>query len=814
MAQNKLEITENPVSQQLDAAVLLKQVSLGRLHEIVELLRPDVLALIEKANEAVLKGSQTEELAVVLDPLHDEAHKLHSPFTRVLAEVSRHVKQTLGPFVFIDELDFPEGFKLRPKQQTFLKKLQEYFADGTRRTGFVKYPTGMGKTILIGTILRSLFSAEQKPKVLVLSSRKVINQQNRDKIRSLQDPKTRVSQLKRDKSHLDADVHIATYHFAARSMSDEKLSLKLADEYDVILLDECHRSFGKGMLSFLRKKHPESVVIGFSATPYIGPGSNPRKLKSALHYFEGAIDAITLKDACEDGDLPPIRVFRIKVRSEEYDKNEKTDEELQRRMNFKARSRIARQISIEMIPKGERGIVFCSGVKHSQDTALAIGDNAICVHGKMKKTELNDIFKRFRNGEIQFLICADLLTEGFDDDEVKHIIMLRPTMSMWLYEQMLGRGCRLDPNDPHKILTIWDVLGQHSQQCTVHGLHQMYHDHVDEFQNGRILFGPEEMISGDSLERESQQWSEGEYGDAVMEDTVLIEEVGKIITPMDEVYFADVEQLRKDLEGYVDAMELESINDLTTGEKQVDFSCQNGESVKWGAFLYRAGTAFEMSKHTEVLNELKKRVGIEVVESSRMDKEYFADMDKLRKDLKGYVDKMELESINDLTTGKNQVDFSCQNGESVQWGTFLNRAAKVFGMRKYTEVLNELKKRVGIEVVESMDKEYFADVDKLRKDLKGYVDKMELGCINDLTTGKYQVDFSCQNGETVQWGTFLDRAGTAFKTSKHKKALNKLKKRVGIEVVEKIEYPPMDKEYFSDVDKLRKDLKGYVDKME
>ncbi|MDF2379820.1 MAG: hypothetical protein P1V18_06430, partial [Candidatus Gracilibacteria bacterium] len=303
---------------------------------------------------------------------------------------------------------------------------------------------------------------------------------------------------------------------------------------------------------------------------------------------------------------------------------------------------------------------------------------------------------------------------------------------------------------------------------------------------------------------------------------VGIEVVEKIeYPPMDKEYFADMDKLRKDLKGYVDKMELESINDLTTGKNQVDFSCQNGESVKWCAFLSRARIAFEMSKHTEVLNELKKRVGIEIVEKIEcppMDKEYFSDVDKLRKDLKGYVDKMELESINKLTTGRVNTLSNCQNGESVKWTTFLDRAVKAFRMSGKKKALNELKKRVGIEVVEKieyppMDKEYFADVDKLRKDLEGYLRKMKLESIKKLTTGRVNTLSNCQNGESVKWTTFLDRAVKAFRMSGKKKALNELKKRVGIEVVEKIEYPPMDKEYFADVDKLRKDLEGYVRKM-
>ncbi len=88
-------------------------------------------------------------------------------------------------------------------------------------------------------------------------------------------------------------------------------------------------------------------------------------------------------------------------------------------------------------------LIFCSTIKQATQFADYFGEDAAVVTSETKKGERNKIITAFRAGELKMVFNVNVLTVGFDHPSLDCIIMLRPTRSIRLYTQMMGRGTRL-----------------------------------------------------------------------------------------------------------------------------------------------------------------------------------------------------------------------------------------------------------------------------------------------------------------------------------------------------------------------------------
>jgi len=101
-------------------------------------------------------------------------------------------------------------------------------------------------------------------------------------------------------------------------------------------------------------------------------------------------------------------------------------------------------------------LVFCSSVKQAEDLSKLTTDSAV-VTAKTPKKERTKIISDFREGRIQTVFNVGVLTIGFDHPELGCIVLLRPTKSIGLYYQMLGRGVRQSPGK--KFCYVIDMTG-------------------------------------------------------------------------------------------------------------------------------------------------------------------------------------------------------------------------------------------------------------------------------------------------------------------------------------------------------------------
>ena len=107
-----------------------------------------------------------------------------------------------------------------------------------------------------------------------------------------------------------------------------------------------------------------------------------------------------------------------------------------------------------------KGLGFCVSIEHAKFMAEyfnAAGIPSICLVGASGDEERNTAKKRLVDGEIRFIFVVDIYNEGVDIPEVNTILFLRPTESLTIFLQQLGRGLRL--SEGKDCLTVLDFIG-------------------------------------------------------------------------------------------------------------------------------------------------------------------------------------------------------------------------------------------------------------------------------------------------------------------------------------------------------------------
>ena len=188
-------------------------------------------------------------------------------------------------------------------------------------------------------------------------------------------------------------------------------------------------------------KKPDAVILGFSATPSRQSGEGLGNM------FDKLIHVATIQELTDLKYLSPVRVYApikpdlagVKVVAGDYHKSE-----LETAMN---KSQLIGDIVEHWFKFGNnrKTVCFATGIKHS----LAIcqqfhsaGITAAHLDGNTPKDERESILERFKSGLIKVIVNCMILTEGVDVPDIGCVILARPTKSLPMYLQMVGRGMR------------------------------------------------------------------------------------------------------------------------------------------------------------------------------------------------------------------------------------------------------------------------------------------------------------------------------------------------------------------------------------
>lgn len=352
-----------------------------------------------------------------------------------------------------------------PYQQEILDKLHaEREVRGLNRN-LVVAATGTSKTVISAFDYRRFCKNHpgQRNRLLFVAHREEILRQSRDTFQGvLKDPNF-------GELFVGSFTPASLDHLfiSVQTLNSQALYDSLpADYYDYIIVDEFHHAAAPTYQKLLNHFNPQ-ILLGLTATPERMDG------KSILDYFGGRCAAeIRLPEAIDRKLLCPFQYFGVAdtvdltdlrwVRGG-YDRSQLSNlYSLNRSIAERRADHIIRSLDKYMTDMDVvKGLGFCVSIEHAKFMAEyfnAAGIPSICLVGASGDEERNTAKKRLVDGEIRFIFIVDIYNEGVDIPEVNTILFLRPTESLTIFLQQLGRGLRL--SEGKDCLTVLDFIGQ------------------------------------------------------------------------------------------------------------------------------------------------------------------------------------------------------------------------------------------------------------------------------------------------------------------------------------------------------------------
>lgn len=236
--------------------------------------------------------------------------------------------------------------------------------------------------------------------------------------------------------------------------------------YDYIIVDEFHHAAAPTYQKLLTYYKPE-VLLGLTATPERMDG------KSILEYFNHRIAAeIRLPEAIDRKLLCPFQYFGVtdnvdleylKWARGGYDKSELSKIYTISGMvaNHRANMVISSILKYVTDIDDVKGFGFCVSVEHVEFMSNYFNKQGIptmFLTGNSPDDERKSAKRKLVSGEVRFIFVVDIYNEGVDIPEINTVLFLRPTESLTVFLQQMGRGLRLSENK--ECLTVLDFIGQ------------------------------------------------------------------------------------------------------------------------------------------------------------------------------------------------------------------------------------------------------------------------------------------------------------------------------------------------------------------
>ncbi|MDK0792669.1 DEAD/DEAH box helicase family protein [Clostridium perfringens] len=365
-------------------------------------------------------------------------------------------------------------------QRNAINRTVEAIAKGQDRILLVM-ATGTGKTYTAFQIIWRLWKSARSKKILFLADRNILVDQTRQNdFRPFDKVMTKVENRKMDSSY---EVYLALYHQLSGNDNLEIFRQFTPDFFDLIVVDECHRSSAKDSSRWRRilEYFNSSVQIGLTATP------KETKDISNISYFGEPIYTYSLKQGIEDGFLAPYKVIRIgidkdlegyrptkgktDIYGEVIEDREYNIKDFDRNLIIDDRTKKVAQKVTEYLKKTDRfakTIVFCVNINHAERMRQAlVNENKDLVKENakyiMRITGDNDEGKAQLDNFIDeeslyptIVTTSKLMTTGVDCKTCKLIVLDNNIGSMTEFKQIIGRGTRLSTSYGKEYFTIMD----------------------------------------------------------------------------------------------------------------------------------------------------------------------------------------------------------------------------------------------------------------------------------------------------------------------------------------------------------------------
>lgn len=338
--------------------------------------------------------------------------------------------------------------KIKPNylQRKALKELNRYRAMGTSRA-LVIAASGSGKTYLAAF---DALNFDPKRLLYIVHEGSILKK-SMQTFQEIFGNKVTYGMYTGLNKEIDQD-----FLFATNISIYNSLELFGKDEFDYIIIDECHHATAETYKKILDYFQPE-FLLGLTATPERMDNEDIFEL-----FDENVPYELRLRDAILNGLVVPFHYYGIRDKMINYGLERKQERQMiaqqatPEHANF-----IFQQIEVHR-PKGKlKALAFCRNIAHAQlmseslsdyyHTAYLSGHNSIGERIRAYKDLQSD------DGATEILFSVDILNEGVDIPGVNMVLFLRPTESSTIFIQQLGRGLRKYPDKP--FVTVLDFIG-------------------------------------------------------------------------------------------------------------------------------------------------------------------------------------------------------------------------------------------------------------------------------------------------------------------------------------------------------------------
>jgi ribonuclease E len=306
---------------------------------------------------------------------------------------------------------------------------------GASRRYRFRHPTASGKTIAAAGFVE----AARTLGVLILTHRRLlVSQFHRELKAEGYGGRFEDAVLMGSKPRRPNPVTVQTYAWFARHWKDLEPSA-----YQLVIADEAHTALGEKTSHAIRS-FSDPIYVGMTATEQL-------IAKQVSDVFPASIDELPLGDAARRGLIAPLRCLRVPpaaaISSVPIVGGDFEERALAAVLDHTALNQAAASLYRDRFDNTP-GIVYAAGVEHAYNLAKefrAVGLKAEAVSGRTPPVKLAETLAAYERGEINVLINAMLLAEGWNSPRATICMHLAPTASRRVYQQRIGRIMRMHP---------------------------------------------------------------------------------------------------------------------------------------------------------------------------------------------------------------------------------------------------------------------------------------------------------------------------------------------------------------------------------
>ncbi|HEY3758194.1 MAG TPA: DEAD/DEAH box helicase family protein [Solirubrobacteraceae bacterium] len=374
------------------------------------------------------------------------------------------------PQDWVDDEDEEEALPDQPEDPNAAKRF------------WFEHATGAGKTVAaLGFV-----EASQTGGVLILTHRRNLVDQFIGELRQRGYTKRISRPLYVGEDSTKGPVTVETYQWFVRNAG------RISSAYTIVICDEAHTALGEKTSGAIRQ-WTGPIFVGMTATGAL-------IARHVTDLFPTQTSRFDLAQAARRGVIAPLRCVRIspgagvrtiaKVPLRRGEVDTEFDQEQLAELLDQQPFNLAMANLYKTRFNGVPGVVYAAGVRHAYNLAEAFraeGIKAQGVSGETPKRELANVLARYERGEIDVLINAQLLAEGWNSPRATVCVHLAPTASKRIYQQRVGRVTRRHPGKEAGLVVdfVHPATKHDDPVVTLHSLLDR-----DVYRGGAIVVGP------------------------------------------------------------------------------------------------------------------------------------------------------------------------------------------------------------------------------------------------------------------------------------------------------------------------------------